>query len=277
MTGGISAPTELRLEVSPPVSLRCLHFKNLKRNAPKLLFVPGWTSPLETWRHFLPSLVRRFDTFYLESREKPSAQISSGVRFGLNDYVDDLVASIRLLGLEESGFVLVGSSLGATTILAATAAGRCDPMAIAVITPNLKFVVPSWVPFVLRATPARYLELLKRPARWYVLRFRINSGDVGHQQRFLDALDEAQPSRLKGSALDLLGTPLAESQLGKIVRPCLVLTASEDPLHDHADVQRVVDGVIGAKAIDLKTFTATHGSRASVLVGEFIDECVGEA
>ncbi len=275
---GASATSEY-VEVAPGVALRCVRFApaadaalstTLDTTLPTLVFVPGWISLLNTWRHFLPHVTSEFSVIYVESREKSSSKVEGRVGFAVEDLASDLVRVLEHYGLEEGSFVLAGSSLGATTIVEALPFLPGQPAAAALILPNAAFDLPPYAR-LLRFVPHALLPSLKHLARWVMFRTKINPEDVGQQERFVAALGAADAVKLKESTLGALRYRMNLEDLKPLPYPSLVIGASKDRQHDQEAVREIA-AALGAQYEDLETFTASHSTAAARVLASFVQK-----
>ena len=273
---GASVTTE-HVEVASGVALRCVRFtpptkapfdRALDRALPTLVFVPGWISLLNTWRHFLPHVTAEFPVIYVESREKSSSRVEGRVGFAVADLASDLVRVLEHYGLQEGSFVLAGSSLGATTIVEALPFLPGRPAAAALILPNAAFDLPLYAR-LLRFVPHSLLPFLKPLARRVMFRTKINPEDAGQQERFVAALGAADAVKLKESTLGALRYRMNVENLRPLPYPSLVIGASKDKQHDQKAVREIA-AALGAQYEDLETFTASHSTAAARALVSFV-------
>ncbi|MGD9254027.1 MAG: hypothetical protein PVG92_08850, partial [Holophagae bacterium] len=147
--------------------------------SPPILFVAGWISLVTGWRPLLEVLVRRQPVFYLETREKRSAEIDERLMrpesFTIGRLADDLVEAAARLGLDDRRTVLFGSSMGSNAILEALKRDRLTAGAAFVVGPNSEFRFPWWGPLAVRTISPWLIEHLKPFVLWYLRRFRVNA------------------------------------------------------------------------------------------------------
>lgn len=269
---GTSVTTEY-VEVASGVALRCIRFTPAASTVlPTLVFVPGWISLLNTWRHFLPYVTSEFPVVYVESREKSSSRVEGRVGFAVEDMASDLVRVLEHYQLGEDSFVLAGSSLGATTIVEALSFLPSQPVAAVLILPNAAFDLPPYVR-LLRFVPHSLLPSLKHLARWVMFRTKINPNDVGQQERFVAALGAADVVKLKESTLEALHYRMKLEDLKPLLYPSLVVGATKDRQHDQEAIREIA-AALGAQYEDLETFTASHSTAAARVLMSFIQRSV---
>ena len=285
---GASVTTEY-VEVASGVALRCVRFTPTTKAPfdttldraldmtpdtplPTLVFVPGWISLLNTWRHFLPHVTSEFPVIYVESREKSSSRVEGRAGFAVADLASDLVRVLEHYGLQEGSFVLAGSSLGATTIVEALPFLPSQPAAAALILPNAAFDLPTYAR-LLRFVPHSSLPPLKHLARWVMFKTKINPDDAGQQERFVAALGAADAVKLKESTLGALRYRMKLEDLRPLPYPGLVLGASKDRQHDQEAVREIA-AALGARYEDLETFTASHSTAAARVLVSFVQRSV---
>lgn len=267
---GTSVAAEM-VATRPNVSLRCIRFTPALRQSPiTIVFVPGWTSLLNSWRYFLPILTSTFPLIYIETHEKPTSILTPPYDLSVSAISDDIVRLIDYFDVPDHRYALVGSSLGATTILEAAPHLPRYPLCLALILPNAYFPVPLYTP-LLRVIPSALLPPLKRLVQWAVLRFKIDPEDPGHQEQFIAAVTAADTTKLKLSALAIHRYRLDLSRLSAISYPSLVVGASKDRIHVQSAILDVAKALSASEYHDLSTFTASHGTAAAHLVVSYIN------
>lgn len=253
----------LYVSTTEQVSLRCIVFTPRHPVVPiTVLFLPGWFSLLNSWRYFLPALTCRLQVIYVESREKASSRIQGSVGFSIDDLGYDLHRIVEHFNLKAGNYALAGSSMGATTILHVANQLLAAPLCLSLILPNARFYLP-WYTSILKVIPTGISPTLLSLAKWYILKFKIDPGDTGHQERFMTALNAVDARKLKQSALDVYTFKLDWRQLHRIQIPCLVIGASKDKAHDQNAVTRIARELSFAEYQDLITFTESHSSASA--------------
>ena len=257
---------------APHVALRCIEFSPETSRVPfRMLFVPGWISWMDSWRHFLNHLAARLPLHYLETREKPTARVNGTAEFALHDIAGDIVNVAEHYRFPDGEYALVGSSLGATAVIEIANRLPKKPFCIVLMLPNADFQMPRSI-VILKALPYRLLMPAKRLVQWIMVKFKINPDDADHRQHFIAALTAADSVRLKESALGLRNYRLDWNTLAAIDIPCLVVGAAADIQHDQDNIMKIYHHLPNAEYRDLRTFTSSHSSRAAQIVYDYICE-----
>lgn len=257
------------ISTAPCVSLRCVTFHQPSDVGRPILFVPGWISLMNSWRYFLPQLTAHKSVIYLESREKYSSRLSCGVSFTIADFVSDIVGAVEQLGLESGGYILAGSSLGATSILESVPELAAQPLGLGLILPNSRYDLPRHTQ-LLKYLPAPLLPIIKGIAQQIVRRWKMSARDHGQKERFFAAMSAANATKLRDSTLSLYQYSLNWQALRHIQTPALVIGATQDRLHNQAEVRRIAESLPNAEYADLSTFTASHSSQAARALLSFV-------
>jgi pimeloyl-ACP methyl ester carboxylesterase len=250
---------EERVPVSAGVSLRTIKFTPAQKGKnPPVVFVPGWISLMRGWQAVLREMTMDFEIIYIETREKISSRVKGRARLGVKEIGDDIVKIISGLGLPENGYVLLGSSLGATVILDCFRFLVPRPLCLVLVGPNAVFRVPkAWIAFIHFFYPGFYL-LLKPVVKWYLRTFRMDiHADYAQYQKYCSALDAADPWKLKKAII-----PFSRYQVWNLLpgidAPTLIYGASKDKLHEPENLKKMVSMMPRAVYVDLETNQGTH-------------------
>jgi pimeloyl-ACP methyl ester carboxylesterase len=264
-----------RLEVEDGVRLRLMRWQPAGgEQGPPILFVAGWISLVTGWRPLLEVLVRRHPVFYLETREKRSAEIDERLMrpesFTIERLADDLVETAARLGLHNRRTVLFGSSMGSNAILEALKRDRLTAGAAFVVGPNSEFRFPWWGPLAVRTISPWLIEHLKPFVLWYLRRFRVNvRSDPEQMARYERTIAAADARRLKLSALAVQGYELVPG-LETVNTPVAVAYAESDTLHGEAEQRRIVDSLPSGTAVVCPSNTHMHTAAVAADLDRFV-------
>jgi pimeloyl-ACP methyl ester carboxylesterase len=266
--------TEYRDEmvpVSPTVSLRVVTFSPSEpSNNPPIVFVPGWITQMISWQEVLRELTKDFTVYYIETREKISSNIKGKVAYSVEALAKDTAAFISDHRLTKNGYILFGSSLGATAILDACRFIQQSPLCLILIGPNAVFRVPKFGMVIIHAFYPGFYLIIKPFIKWYLKNFRLNTdADYAQYQKYSQNLDAADPWKLKRAALafskyevwDLLDT---------IDVPTLIIGASKDTLHEPKNLEKMVSMMRNATYLDLETNKKTHSKQMVDAMRQYI-------
>jgi pimeloyl-ACP methyl ester carboxylesterase len=254
---------EDRIEVEEGVRLLCYRWEPRTGNsAAPVFFIAGWISLVRGWRALLEVLVRTRPVVYLETREKPSAEISPRLMkpssFAISRLADDLVSAAGTLGLDNDRTVLFGSSMGANAILEALKNSRLPAAAAFLVGPNEAFFFPTWGKVAVRVVPAWLIERLKGFVIWYLGKFRVDKkSDPDQMARYVRTVRAADALRLKLSARAVQGYSVLPG-LETVTAPVAVAYADSDTLHDEREVRRIVETMPRGIAVRCPSNTYMH-------------------
>lgn len=272
--------TEIKEEmiaVSEIVSLRVITFMpNKKNDNPAVLFVAGWISLIKGWKFVLKEMTRDFPVFYVETREKISSRVIGKAGYGVEEIGQDILALVSRLNLNNRKYILFGSSLGATAILDCCQSLTSKPLSLILIGPNAAFRVPKLGMAAIRILPPRLYLVFKPFIKWYLKTFRLNvRSDYAQYEKYCNALDAADPWKLKKGALSLSKYQVWEL-LEEIECPTLIVGASKDALHEPKDLQKMVSKMKNARYLDLETNKETHSEVMVEEMRKFIVDLSGK-
>jgi pimeloyl-ACP methyl ester carboxylesterase len=254
--------SEHRLQVESGVRLLLYEWQpKVDTRAEPVFFVAGWISLVTGWVPLLNDLVRSRPVYYLETREKESAEISPQLMraesFSIPRLADDLIEVSAQLGLDNNRTVLFGSSMGSNAILEALKGERLVAKAAFLIGPNVEFHFPWWGRPLVHLPPWVY-NAAKPFVLWYLRTFRVNTQEDPEQMaRYVRTIRAADPRRIMASAQAVINYD-AMPGLETIVAPVAVAYAPSDTLHGEEEVQRIVDAMPNGVAVRCPSNTYMH-------------------
>jgi len=253
---------ECRLTVEEGVSLRLYEWRpENDGGADPILFVAGWISLVTGWVPLLEKLVQTRPVFYLETREKESAEISPELMrpssFSVPRLAEDLVEVSNQLGLDRDRTVLFGSSMGSNAILEVLKGDRLTAKGAFVVGPNAEFHFPWWGRPLVHLPPWVY-SAAKPFVLWYLRTFRVNAREDPEQMaRYVRTIRAADPERIMLSAQAVIDYD-AMPGLDTISSPVAVAYASSDILHCGDEVRRIVEAMPRGEAVSCPSNTYMH-------------------
>jgi pimeloyl-ACP methyl ester carboxylesterase len=260
--------------VEDGVGLRLFEWRpNSDRGTEPIFFVAGWISLVTGWTPLLEKLVQTRAVYYLETREKESAEIPAELMrpesFSIPRLADDLVDVSRQIGLDHQRTILFGSSMGSNAILEALKNERLPARAAFVIGPNAEFHFPWWGRPLVHLPPWVY-SAAKPFVLWYLRTFRVNAREDPEQMaRYVRTIRAADPQRIMLSAqavIDYQALPGLET----ISTPVAVAYASSDTLHCGDEVQRIVDAIANGSAVTCPSNTYMHTAAVAADIEQFL-------
>lgn len=250
------------MAVEDGVSLRLYEWRPASDNgSDPVLFVAGWISLVTGWIPLLERLVQTRPVYYVETREKESAEISARLMrpssFSIPRLAEDLIAVSNQLGLARDRMVLFGSSMGSNAILEALKFDRLTARAAFLIGPNAEFRFPWWGRPLVHLPPSVY-NSAKPFVLWYLRTFRVNAREDPEQMaRYERTVRAAVPQRIMLSAravIDYQALPGLET----VTTPVAVAYAKSDTLHSEDEVRRIVDAMPRGVAVQCPSNTYMH-------------------
>jgi len=272
--------SEDRVEVGEGVRLRCYRWRPQSENdASPVFFVAGWISLVTGWKALLRVLVHTHPVVYLETREKPSAEIPLRLmtpsNFTIQKLADDVVIAAESFGLDNDSTIFFGSSMGSNAILEALKGSRLSARAAFLVGPNAEFFFPAWGKVAVRVVPAWLIERLKGFVIWYLRKFRVDSNsDPEQMARYARTIRAADALRLKLSARAVQGYS-ALPGLESITAPVAVAYAESDTLHDEREVRRLVDAMPKGTAVSCPSNTYMHDADVARDLETYLESLTG--
>ena len=263
--------SEQMISVNEHVRLRLISFKAAHKTAnPPVVLVAGWISMISGWKEVLREMTKDFDVRYLETREKVSSKIDGRVEYGAEDIGQDIIDVVSLLGLKDGGYILFGSSLGATAILDCHQNLLQKPKCMVLIGPNAVFRVPKMGMVVIYLTwPPLYL-MIRPVVKWYLRNFRLDiKSDYKQYEKYSNALDAADPWKLKRAVVKLSKYQVWDL-LKNIATPTLIVGASKDVLHEPQNLLMMVDKMPHATYLDMETNASTHSKDMVIQLRDYL-------
>jgi len=231
--------------------------------APPLVFVAGWVSAVEGWLDLLRVLTRNRVVYYVETREKRSAEVP-GRRltpkdFSIERLAADIVGAADALDVNDGSATFMGSSMGATSIIEAMKAGGLRARSAFLVGPNTEFRFPLWSHAVMHM-PAVSWHVLKHIALWYLRTFRVDAKKEPEQMaRYDRTLRSAHPQRIKLSGMAVRGFEIWRG-LETITTPVAVAYSPTDTLHDESNIERLVATLPRGHAVQCPTNRYMHSA-----------------
>ena len=274
----VSAPRvqfkERRLTVEEGVSLRLFEWQPENEDgADPILFVAGWISLVTGWVPLLEKLVRNRPVYYLETREKSSAEIKQNLlrpsSFSVPRLAEDLIEVSKQLDLDGDHTVLFGSSMGSNAILEALKGDRLEAKAAFLVGPNAEFHFPWWGRPLVHLPPWVY-SAAKPFVLWYLRNFRVNVREDPEQMaRYVRTIRSADPERIMLSARAVIDYE-AMPGLDTISSPVAVAYAANDTLHGEEEVQKIVNAIPKGVAVKCPSNTYMHTAEVVADLDRFL-------
>ena len=247
------------VSTSDGVSLLTIRFQPKNPSTfPPVIFLPGWGSLIDSWEIVLKKMTQTFEVYYVETREKSSAQHQKEKPLTIDSLGDDLPYILEHYNLSEKKYFLFGSSLGATVILDAISNKKVNPFVAILVGPNAEFNAPQYWIWLTWITPPFLFYLLKPLVKWYMKkRYLDMESDPLQYEKYCKSLDVANPARLRRSALNFAKYKVWD-RLDKINNKVIIFTASKDIMHGYNQPLKISKELSDCEIVDMKTNAQTH-------------------
>ncbi len=245
--------------IAEGIELRVLSFTPpVVHQNPLIVFVAGWITQIDAWKSVLQEMTKDFTVLYVETREKISSRMDAGAEYSIEAIGTDIVRLIEQWDIPPRGYVLVGSSLGATVIVESFHALTKPPAALVLISPNAVFRVPMiWKVIIVFFYPPFYV-LIKPFVKWYLKYFRLDTeADEAQYKKYCAALDAADPWKLKKAVIALSRYSIWH-RLESLSCPVLLVGAFKDLLHEPDNFHKIAPMIPQVSVVDLETNANTH-------------------
>ena len=235
---------------------------NQKSNSSPVVFIPGWTSVMDGWAPLLSSWVENRVIYYVETREKISAQTPNRrlrrSDFEMMKHIQDIAAVCNSLQIPDDA-LWFGSSLGGTVILYGLMENQLKGKAAFLISPNSKFRFSGWMLPIISMPWWFYPPLIRLSLPY--LKFRLK--EKAQYIRYRRTLLNANVLRLKRSvqANRRYDLPL---NLENVRIPIAICVAASDTLHTGDDAQRIADELPKGRLLEVPSNQYAH--EADVIV-----------
>ncbi len=266
---------EQRIAVKDEVSLRVVCWRPKTDEAgPPIVFVAGWVSIVAGWTDFLRALTRRHPVYYIETREKASAQFHKRrLRtddFRMERFSEDVITACSRLPVDMEEAVVCGSSLGATVLLEALKHERLQARGAFLIGPANEFRIPvslRWMPYLF---PSPAYHVVKHFIVWYFRHFRVNVEEEPEQmQRYERTILSAHPLRIKLSGRAFMHYQVWPD-LETVKAPARIAYASTDKLHASDDMTRMAETIQTADLLPCASNKYMHSAPLAEDIERFL-------
>jgi pimeloyl-ACP methyl ester carboxylesterase len=256
--------TTVRVEmvpVSEQVTLKVITFEPAKPpEHPPVVFVAGWITLMAAWKDVLREMTKDFTVHYVETREKISSEVKGKAPYTVEALGKDIVSFVRGRGFENGGYLLFGSSLGATVVLDCIRFLEKKPRCVVVVGPNAEFRVPWWGMILVGLLYPPFYALIKPFVKWYLRNFRLNvESDFAQYRKYCNNLDAADPWKLKKAAW-AFSCYTVWDLLPAIDLPVLLVSASKDKLHEPENLKKMAEMLPRCTVLDFETNQGTHSA-----------------
>ncbi|MBW2563502.1 MAG: alpha/beta hydrolase [Deltaproteobacteria bacterium] len=207
-----------------------------------VIFVPGWISHVSSWAELLRSMTQKRPVFYIETREKISAQIKKE-KIKIDDFTIsrialDLINVCKRLPIDLEQSIVMGSSFGATALLEALKNNNLNVRCAFLVGPNSEFAAHPLMQKLLLLPDFSY-HFLKYFILWYLRTFRVDEKKEPEQmRRYKITVKTAHPRRIKMSVKAAMKYKLWPN-LETVKTPTALAYAPTDTLHSKDNIKKI--------------------------------------
>lgn len=246
--------------------IRAIHIKpeNPISKRP-LLFLPGWAVPPIAFQDFYAIAHKKYDFYYLETREKTSSRISRLGNFKMSQKAKDIGIAIKYLGLDKRDFVLSGACWGAAMIIQGLIDKTVNAPTIVLQDPMHYFAFSRVITFLAPIIPTLLLKLLKPVLR----KQRVGEMKEKRQLERVDAvIDDITYWKWKRAAHQCRNFEMY-GNLHKINQEVLIVNATEDYIHQVIDYPNIAHQIPKGRFFQLQTHEKNREFVFGTVIGEF--------
>jgi len=207
-----------------------------------VIFVPGWISHVSSWAELLRSMTQKRPVFYIETREKISAQIKKE-KIKIDDFTIsrialDLINVCKRLPIDLEQSIVMGSSFGATALLETLKNNNLNVRCAFLVGPNSEFAAHPLMQKLLLLPDFSY-HFLKYFILWYLRTFRVDEKKEPEQmRRYKITVKTAHPRRIKMSVKAAMKYKLWPN-LQTVQTPTALAYAPTDTLHSKDNIKKI--------------------------------------
>lgn len=265
----ISASDEVKLKVlqwQPEI-------KEAAESVEPVIFISGWVSHVSGWAELLRSMTQKRRVFYIETREKTSAQIKKK-KIGINDFTIarialDIINVCKGLPIDPGESIAMGSSFGATALLEAFKNNKFKVRCAFLVGPNSEFSAHPFMQKLLLLPDFSY-HFLKYFVLWYLRTFRVDAKNEPEQmRRYKITIQSAHPRRIKMSVKSAMNYKLWPD-LETVHIPTALAYAPTDTLHSKDNIKKIAQTLPSGKIITCPTNKYMHSADLLKDMEEFI-------
>ena len=239
-----------------------------------VIFVSGWISHVSGWTELLRSMTQKRPVFYIETREKISAQIKKE-KIKINDFTIsrialDLINVCKRLPIDLEQSIVMGSSFGATALLEALKNNNLNVRCAFLVGPNSEFSAHPLMQKLLLLPDFSY-HYLKYFVLWYLRTFRVDAKKEPEQmRRYKITVKTAHPRRIKMSVKAAMKYKLWPD-LETVQIPTALAYAPTDTLHSKDNIKKIAQTLPRGQIITCPTNKYMHSADLLKDIEDFIN------
>jgi len=244
-----------------------------EKSVEPVVFVSGWISHVSGWTELLRSMTQKRPVFYIETREKISAQIKKE-KIKINDFTIsrialDLINVCKRLPIDLEQSIVMGSSFGATALLEALKNNNLNVRCAFLVGPNSEFSAHPLMQKLLLLPDFSY-HFLKYFILWYLRTFRVDAKKEPEQmRRYKITVKTAHPRRIKMSVKAAMKYKLWPN-LETVQIPTALAYAPTDTLHSKDNIKKIAQTLPRGQIIACPTNKYMHSADLLKDIEDFI-------
>lgn len=265
------------ISASDDVKLKVLQWQpeieEPKKSVEPVIFISGWVSHVSGWTELLRSITQKRPVFYVETREKISAQIKKE-KIGINDFTIprialDIINVCKKLPIDLEKSMVIGSSFGATALLEALKNSNLSVRCAFLVGPNSEFSAHPLMQKLLLLPDFSY-HFLKYFVLWYLRTFRVDAKKEPEQmRRYKITVKTAHPRRIKMSVKAAMKYKL-RPDLETVQIPTAIAYAPTDTLHSKDNIKIIAQTLPRGQIITCPTNKYMHSADLLKDIDDFI-------
>ncbi len=249
--------------------LKVYHYKPEKQISVRpIIFLPGFATTPLTWQDFHIAHHGKNEYFYVETREKESANIRRHRKADLtiNQLALDVAQVIDYLGYTDQDYILMGNCLCGGVILLGLIQGFISPPTAIVFDPFAKWTQNRlFVKMIMPIFPPFLLGLLKFLIAKIVM---ANMKNEAQKRRNMDIVDKAVPWKWRKFSLQNVNYDLSHD-LSKITKEVYVCHGPVDKYHPEGTFRKVTKEIPNGQFIYMKTRDEDREFLVGIIASEF--------
>jgi len=215
-----------------------------------LVFIGGWSTPVEAWDDLLFSAYQDFDIVVFESREKASSTLIKNSIHDLSRVSLDLQETLKILDLDKKPIILLSSSWGTILVAHALSLHLCNPMLSVYLGPIARLTFPEIFRSILPRLPHFLLNLMKPLAYSWI--FFANHCNWVQARGAIGVLANADFKKWTA-----IGQHVNTGEYWELFEsasvPSLVIYSENDKFHDLKETERIISLIPDVRAVHVDT------------------------
>jgi pimeloyl-ACP methyl ester carboxylesterase len=191
--------------------------------------VPGWGADWEYFVDLFDEVDEEVPLYFLESREKRSSTMAPDASYSMRRFARDVAVAIRALGLDATGYVLVGTCFGSGVLLETLSRKLANPAISVLFDPMPRLWVPRWIlHWIVPVLPISLIAILRPSVRRALL---YGMEEEAQRERTRKIIDSAVLPKWKPGSFQIRDWS-AFDVAPRVTNEVHVLNAASDRFHD---------------------------------------------